>query len=44
MFAYLNMLAERGWTEVESLERCKEFDPWHESSEWIALIERMRGG
>ncbi|UCF60541.1 MAG: GNAT family N-acetyltransferase [Anaerolineaceae bacterium] len=43
MFAYLNTLAERGWTEVESLERCKEFDPWHASPEWIALIDRMRG-
>jgi RimJ/RimL family protein N-acetyltransferase len=42
-FAYLNALAERGWTEVESLEECKEFDPWRETSEWISLMERMRG-
>lgn len=42
-FAYLNTLAEKGWTEVESLERCKEFDPWRETPEWISLMERMRG-
>jgi RimJ/RimL family protein N-acetyltransferase len=43
MFAYLNTLAERGWTEAESLEGCDEFDPWRETPEWIALMERMRG-
>jgi RimJ/RimL family protein N-acetyltransferase len=44
MFAYLNTLAEKGWTEVESLEQAKEFDPWRETPEWISLMERMRGG
>jgi RimJ/RimL family protein N-acetyltransferase len=43
MFVYLNTLAERGWTGVESLEGCKEFVPWRETPEWISLLERMRG-
>ncbi|HEY44042.1 MAG TPA: GNAT family N-acetyltransferase [Anaerolineae bacterium] len=43
MFRYLNTLAERGWTEVEELENCKEFEPWRKTREWEALMERMRG-
>jgi RimJ/RimL family protein N-acetyltransferase len=43
MFAYLNTLVERGWSEVESLEGCREFDPWRETHAWISLMERIRG-
>ena len=43
MYAYLNTLAEKGWTEVDDLERCREFDPWRETAEWISLMDRMRG-
>jgi RimJ/RimL family protein N-acetyltransferase len=43
MFTYLNTLAEKGWTEIESLERCKEFEQWREKREWETLLERMQG-
>jgi RimJ/RimL family protein N-acetyltransferase len=42
MFLYLNMLAEKGWTETESLERGKEFERWRETRDWKILLERIR--
>jgi GNAT superfamily N-acetyltransferase len=43
MFRYLNILVEKGWTEVEELESCVEFEPWRKTQEWGTLMERMRG-
>jgi RimJ/RimL family protein N-acetyltransferase len=42
MFVYLNTLTAKGWTEIESLERCKEFERWRETREWKILMDRIQ--